>query len=149
MLCSERDSLVYPWHITFSRYSFSFLSILVRCLFVRFVFISKEICIVKDIWISLQQSSYRGSSIVVDLYDEVGIGGGASGVAGGLIHPYSPKCLASSLSHPFSPKYVAPHLSLILTLLIVRRLLSPSHPQSLNHLIVQHHLSLIFISLLF
>ncbi|KAF5182539.1 Fad-dependent oxidoreductase family protein [Thalictrum thalictroides] len=27
----------------------------------------------------------------IDIYDEVGIGGGASGVAGGLIHPYSPK----------------------------------------------------------
>ncbi|KMT03576.1 hypothetical protein BVRB_8g192520 [Beta vulgaris subsp. vulgaris] len=27
----------------------------------------------------------------VDIFDEVGIGGGASGVAGGLVHPYSPK----------------------------------------------------------
>lgn len=27
----------------------------------------------------------------VDIFDDVGIGGGASGVAGGLIHPYSPK----------------------------------------------------------
>lgn len=27
----------------------------------------------------------------IDIYDEVGIGGGASGVAGGLLHPYSPK----------------------------------------------------------
>lgn len=29
----------------------------------------------------------------VDIYDEVGIGGGASGVSGGLLHPYSPKGL--------------------------------------------------------
>lgn len=29
----------------------------------------------------------------IDLYDEIGIGGGASGVAGGLLHPYSPKGL--------------------------------------------------------
>lgn len=29
--------------------------------------------------------------IRIDLYDEAGIGGGASGVAGGLLHPYSPK----------------------------------------------------------
>ncbi|KAG0466934.1 hypothetical protein HPP92_018514 [Vanilla planifolia] len=27
----------------------------------------------------------------IDLYDEVGIGGGASGSSGGLLHPYSPK----------------------------------------------------------
>ncbi|XP_038879763.1 uncharacterized protein LOC120071512 [Benincasa hispida] len=27
----------------------------------------------------------------IDIYDGVGIGGGASGVAGGLLHPYSPK----------------------------------------------------------
>lgn len=27
----------------------------------------------------------------VDLFDEAGIGGGASGVSGGLLHPYSPK----------------------------------------------------------
>ncbi|XP_043699603.1 uncharacterized protein LOC122650288 isoform X2 [Telopea speciosissima] len=30
-------------------------------------------------------------SLCIDIYDEVGIGGGASGVAGGLVHPYSPK----------------------------------------------------------
>lgn len=30
-------------------------------------------------------------SLSVDVYDEVGIGGGASGVSGGLLHPYSPK----------------------------------------------------------
>lgn len=29
----------------------------------------------------------------IDIYDEVGIGGGASGVSGGLLHPYSPKGL--------------------------------------------------------
>ncbi|KAJ7979646.1 FAD-dependent oxidoreductase family protein [Quillaja saponaria] len=27
----------------------------------------------------------------IDIYDEVGIGGGASGISGGLLHPYSPK----------------------------------------------------------
>lgn len=27
----------------------------------------------------------------VDVVDEVGIGGGASGSSGGLLHPYSPK----------------------------------------------------------
>ena len=27
----------------------------------------------------------------VDIYDENGVGGGASGVSGGLLHPYSPK----------------------------------------------------------
>lgn len=29
--------------------------------------------------------------LCIDVYDEVGIGGGASGVSGGLLHPYSPK----------------------------------------------------------
>ena len=29
----------------------------------------------------------------IDIYDEVGIGAGASGVSGGLLHPYSPKGL--------------------------------------------------------
>ncbi|GFP97056.1 hypothetical protein PHJA_001849700 [Phtheirospermum japonicum] len=33
----------------------------------------------------------KESNICVDIYDGVGIGGGASGVAGGLLHPYSPK----------------------------------------------------------
>ncbi|KAK6122420.1 hypothetical protein DH2020_043862 [Rehmannia glutinosa] len=37
--------------------------------------------------------------LCVDIYDEVGIGGGASGVAGGLLHPYSPKeCWKESLN---------------------------------------------------
>ncbi|XP_071716441.1 uncharacterized protein [Rutidosis leptorrhynchoides] len=40
----------------------------------------------------LQQSlSPRGLHVCVDILDEVGIGGGASGVSGGLLHPYSPK----------------------------------------------------------
>ncbi|CAA7408067.1 unnamed protein product [Spirodela intermedia] len=39
----------------------------------------------------LLESNPKESPLVVDLYDEGGIGGGASGVAGGLIHPCSPK----------------------------------------------------------
>ncbi|XP_078443882.1 FAD-dependent oxidoreductase family protein [Wolffia australiana] len=39
----------------------------------------------------LLESNPKELSLVIDLFDEVGIGGGASGVAGGLIHPYSPK----------------------------------------------------------
>ncbi|KAL2327353.1 hypothetical protein Fmac_020780 [Flemingia macrophylla] len=30
-------------------------------------------------------------NLSIDIYDEVGIGGGASGISGGLLHPYSPK----------------------------------------------------------
>ncbi|XP_060171894.1 uncharacterized protein LOC132603049 isoform X1 [Lycium barbarum] len=41
-------------------------------------------------WHLLQQSSEE-SSFCIDIYDEVGIGGGASGMSGGLLHPYSPK----------------------------------------------------------
>lgn len=33
----------------------------------------------------------KDSHLCVDIYDEAGIGGGASGIAGGLLHPYSPK----------------------------------------------------------
>uniref|UniRef100_A0A7N0RG48 FAD dependent oxidoreductase domain-containing protein n=1 Tax=Kalanchoe fedtschenkoi TaxID=63787 RepID=A0A7N0RG48_KALFE len=39
----------------------------------------------------LLKHSPRDSRIRVDIYDEVGLGGGASGVSGGLVHPYSPK----------------------------------------------------------
>lgn len=39
-------------------------------------------------------------SLSVDVYDEVGIGGGASGVSGGLLHPYSPKGILIKFS-PF------------------------------------------------
>lgn len=38
----------------------------------------------------VQQSSDE-SNFCIDEYDEVGIGGGASGMSGGLLHPYSPK----------------------------------------------------------
>ncbi|KAL7134557.1 hypothetical protein ABFS83_11G034800 [Erythranthe nasuta] len=41
-------------------------------------------------WNLLQHGS-KESRICVDIYDEAGIGGGASGIAGGLLHPYSPK----------------------------------------------------------
>ena len=41
-------------------------------------------------WHLLKQSP-KDSNIRVDIYDEAGIGGGASGVSGGLLHPYSPK----------------------------------------------------------
>ncbi|EPS73177.1 hypothetical protein M569_01580, partial [Genlisea aurea] len=40
---------------------------------------------------NLLQLSFKESDVCVDIYDEVGIGGGASGVAGGLLHPYTPK----------------------------------------------------------
>ncbi|CAM8911391.1 unnamed protein product [Rhodiola kirilowii] len=39
----------------------------------------------------LLKQSPSDSHVRVDIYDEVGLGGGASGVSGGLIHPYSPK----------------------------------------------------------
>ncbi|KAL8130208.1 hypothetical protein V2J09_019363 [Rumex salicifolius] len=39
----------------------------------------------------LLQNSPKEMNLQVDVFDEVGIGGGASGVSGGLLHPYSPK----------------------------------------------------------
>lgn len=41
----------------------------------------------------------------VDIYDENGVGGGASGVSGGLLHPYSPKGLPPS-SQPNNLKVI-------------------------------------------
>ncbi|KAL6606749.1 hypothetical protein ACP70R_042402 [Stipagrostis hirtigluma subsp. patula] len=41
-------------------------------------------------WHLLKQSP-RDARVTVDIYDENGVGGGASGVSGGLLHPYSPK----------------------------------------------------------
>ncbi|MFS7981903.1 putative FAD dependent oxidoreductase, FAD/NAD(P)-binding domain superfamily [Helianthus anomalus] len=41
-------------------------------------------------WHLLERSA-TDLSVCVDVLDEIGIGGGASGVAGGLLHPYSPK----------------------------------------------------------
>nr|GEU37178.1 FAD-dependent oxidoreductase family protein [Tanacetum cinerariifolium] len=39
----------------------------------------------------LLEHSHTELHVCVDVLDEVGIGGGASGVSGGLLHPYSPK----------------------------------------------------------
>lgn len=39
----------------------------------------------------LFKHSPKELNLKIDIYDEVGIGGGASGIAGGLLHPYSPK----------------------------------------------------------
>ncbi|KAJ1258291.1 hypothetical protein BS78_10G064200 [Paspalum vaginatum] len=39
----------------------------------------------------LLKHSATDSRVSVDIYDENGVGGGASGVSGGLLHPYSPK----------------------------------------------------------
>ncbi|KAH9296981.1 hypothetical protein KI387_028663, partial [Taxus chinensis] len=41
-------------------------------------------------WHLLQHCS-KTSPMCIEIYDEVGLGGGASGVSGGLLHPYSPK----------------------------------------------------------
>ena len=37
------------------------------------------------------QHTSKESHVCIDIYDDAGIGGGASGVSGGLLHPYSPK----------------------------------------------------------
>ncbi|WJX29398.1 hypothetical protein P8452_18046 [Trifolium repens] len=42
------------------------------------------------VWHLFKQSP-KELSLKIDIYDEVGIGGGASGISGGLLHPYSPK----------------------------------------------------------
>lgn len=40
---------------------------------------------------NLLKRCQKEMDLSIDIYDEVGIGGGASGVSGGLLHPYSPK----------------------------------------------------------
>ncbi|VFR01389.1 unnamed protein product [Cuscuta campestris] len=42
------------------------------------------------VWHLLQNSS-KEAHLFIHIYDEIGTGGGASGVSGGLLHPYSPK----------------------------------------------------------
>lgn len=42
-------------------------------------------------WKLILQHSPKELNLRIDIYDEVGIGGGASGISGGLLHPYSPK----------------------------------------------------------
>ncbi|XP_042473494.1 uncharacterized protein LOC122055882 [Zingiber officinale] len=41
-------------------------------------------------WHLLKQGS-KEARLCIDIYDDAGIGGGASGASGGLLHPYSPK----------------------------------------------------------
>ncbi|KAI4344244.1 hypothetical protein L6164_011492 [Bauhinia variegata] len=42
------------------------------------------------VWHLLKHSP-KELQLRIDIYDEVGVGGGASGISGGLLHPYSPK----------------------------------------------------------
>ncbi|PPR80403.1 hypothetical protein GOBAR_AA40309 [Gossypium barbadense] len=51
----------------------------------------------------LLKESPKDLNLHIDLYDEMGIGGGASGVSGGLLHPYSPKGFASTPFNLFCP----------------------------------------------
>lgn len=46
-----------------------------------------------QVFVEWAQHGPKESPMRIDIYDEVGIGGGASGVSGGLLHPYSPKGL--------------------------------------------------------
>lgn len=52
--------------------------------------------------------------ISIDVLDEVGIGGGASGVSGGLLHPYSPKGL-----HHFTTTYSIHFLAICLFSILI------------------------------
>ncbi|XP_062113540.1 uncharacterized protein LOC133824613 [Humulus lupulus] len=39
----------------------------------------------------MQETTAEDLNLQIDIYDEIGIGGGAFGISGGLLHPYSPK----------------------------------------------------------
>lgn len=93
------------------KYSLSFLTFVLgrflnSCLFGVFFFFCLFICLILyGMWICFLlffplivgkfhiQNTSKELQLSIDLYDEIGIGGGASGVAGGLLHPYSPKGL--------------------------------------------------------
>jgi hypothetical protein len=52
--------------------------------------------------------------VSVDVYDENGVGGGASGVSGGLLHPYSPKGLSSITASIFNQSVVSLNSALLM-----------------------------------
>ena len=65
-------------------------------------FFFKKIIIAMKNWSSQRrvlymQESSKDLNLRIDIYDEIGIVGGASGISGGLLHPYSPKGYMGSL----------------------------------------------------
>jgi hypothetical protein len=84
--------LSVTWHLLKVQCStLLYLSPLVSCCSIFWV---KRVCL-------QVQKSPKEKEMRIDIYDEVGIGGGASGISGGLLHPYSPKGKASLFSFLF------------------------------------------------
>ncbi|XP_075675203.1 uncharacterized protein LOC142643147 isoform X3 [Castanea sativa] len=75
-------------HTTTTRTTSSTLSLSQRPL--RYAVVGAGFAGLSVAW-HLLNSSGKDLGLHIDIYDEVGIGGGASGVSGGLLHPYSPK----------------------------------------------------------
>lgn len=90
---SQSRGFLHSFHKRVS-FSSSFLS--VRCFSavsqkpLRYAVLGAGFAGLSVVWHLLQQTSEE-SNFCIDIYDEVGIGGGASGMSGGLLHPYSPK----------------------------------------------------------
>lgn len=81
--------LSVAWHllnVTYYLFFFFFYTLLLSLQNKNNSFLSIDININNG-----EQSSGKDLGLHIDIYDEVGIGGGASGVSGGLLHPYSPK----------------------------------------------------------
>ncbi|RWW02806.1 hypothetical protein GW17_00034087 [Ensete ventricosum] len=67
---------------------------LLKVAVVSFYFLASDsvvfIVVSEEFSLASEQSS-EDSRICIDIYDDAGVGGGASGASGGLLHPYSPK----------------------------------------------------------
>ncbi|KAJ8634846.1 hypothetical protein MRB53_009113 [Persea americana] len=90
VLCYPKLNYPYQWnpHIRSSIRSSSSSSLQPPSL--RYAVLGAGFAGLSVAWHLLKHSP-KDARVCVDIYDELGIGGGASGVSGGLLHPYSPK----------------------------------------------------------
>eukprot|EP00268_Persea_americana_P057036 TRINITY_DN6802_c0_g1_i10.p1 TRINITY_DN6802_c0_g1~~TRINITY_DN6802_c0_g1_i10.p1 ORF type:complete len:212 (-),score=41.31 TRINITY_DN6802_c0_g1_i10:1077-1712(-) len=90
VLCYPKLNYPYQWnpHIRSSIRSSSSCSLQPPSL--RYAVLGAGFAGLSVAWHLLKHSP-KDARVCVDIYDELGIGGGASGVSGGLLHPYSPK----------------------------------------------------------
>ncbi|XP_057767122.1 uncharacterized protein LOC130987562 [Salvia miltiorrhiza] len=98
MVAQNPGILPFNWKSTVSptRLTTTFTSLPVRCSSfsstrsLRYAVLGAGFAGLSVAWNLLRHGS-KDSHLCVDIYDEAAVGGGASGIAGGLLHPYSPK----------------------------------------------------------
>ncbi|XP_058768801.1 uncharacterized protein LOC131642583 isoform X2 [Vicia villosa] len=95
-LCSYPNPLILPRRSSSSTthnnavYAQQHPSLLTQQHSLRFAVLGAGFVGLSVVWHLFKQSS-KELNLKIDIFDEVGIGGGASGISGGLLHPYSPK----------------------------------------------------------